>query len=182
MMKFLAMWFLALNFALPVTRAEAVNGAVPGIVLPPGPATLFDLDRGFGPMGLKHRIGTRLVEAHTTASGRYDFAVQGGATGVYDSGIHLPKGAVIREVFFDVITAATTSNSGTISLDANTTGDLKAALAAASWSGIVAGIPVYTAASMVKLTAARTITFTIANALTAGKINVYIDYVYPIIP
>lgn len=180
-MKIFPAFFLLLGISL---SAHATNiNPVPGILFQPGPATIFDLDRASGTIFLKHRVGTRLVEAHNTAYGQYDFSKQGGAIGSYDSGIHLPNGAIIREVFFDVITAGTTSLSGTVSFDANSTGDLKAALAAASWTGKVAGIPVYTAASMVKLTAARTLLFSIATgALTAGKINAYVDYTYPILP
>lgn len=175
---------LILFLALIAAPAKAANIApVPGILVPPGPGALFALDRFMGPSALQHRLGYRVVEGHNTASGQYDFAKQGGAIGSYDSGIHLPNGAIIREVFFDVITAGTTSASGTVSFDANSTGDLKAALAAASWTGKVAGIPIYTAATMVKLTAARTLLFSIATgALTAGKINAYVDYTYPILP
>lgn len=180
-MKFLALFSLVIG--LLASPVYATVAAIPGILVPPGPQAQFAIDRFMGPVALAHRLGYRMLEAHTTASGRYDFSLQGGAIGSYDSGIHLPKGALIREVVFDVVTAGTTSASGTLSFDANSTGDLKAALAAASWTGIVAGIPVYTAASMVKLTAARTLTFSIATgALTAGKVNVYVDYAYPIIP
>lgn len=171
--------FIALFLFLASALAGATNfPALHGVLLPPGPDALYGLNQQAGAIFLRHKLGTRVVEGHTTAYGAYDFSKQGGAIGSYDSGIHLPNGAVIRQVFFDVITAGTTSASGTVSFDANSTGDLKAALAAASWTGEVAGIPVGSAATMVKLTAARTLYFSIATgALTAGKINAYVDYV-----
>lgn len=165
-------------FTLAVPARAVTIAKVPGVWPIPGPQAQWSFDHQMNTVGLTHLLGTRLLEAHSVAYGAYDFAKQGGATGTYDSGITLPKGAVIREVFFDVITAGTTSASGTMSFGANTTTDLKAALAAASWTGIVAGIPVFTAATMVKTTAVRNLVWTIATgAFTAGKVNVYVDYV-----
>lgn len=114
----------------------------------------------------------------------YDFSVQGGAIGtiklVDDTGQQavLPIGALITQVYTDVVTALTTSASGTLSLGANTTVDLLAATAAATFSGTQAGIATGTAATMVKLTAARNIVAAIATgALTAGKLNVFVEFV-----
>ncbi len=95
----------------------------------------------------------------------------------------LPSGAIITQVYFDIVTAFTsTGNNGTIALDANTGGDLLAAVDAdtlpltASHPG--SGVPIGTAATMVKLTADRTLKATVAtNSLLTGKMHVFVDYV-----
>lgn len=119
----------------------------------------------------------------------WDFAVQGGAVGslslLDDLGnpAILPDKAIICQVYIDIITAMTsTGGTGTIALTANSSGDLLAAVDAdtlpLSASHPQAGVPVGTAATMVKLTAARTIVMEIAtNALLTGKIRVFIDFV-----
>ena len=78
---------------------------------------------------------------------------------------------------FDVITTPTSGGSPTIAFGANTTTDLKAATAIATYTGILAGVPVGTAATAVKTTAERTLTATIATAtVTAGKIHFWVQY------
>lgn len=114
----------------------------------------------------------------------WDFAVQGGAVGslllLDDLGnaAKLPSGAIITGGYIDIITAiSSTSNDGTIALTAQSAGDLKAAVDGDTLSGIVALIPVGTAATAIKLTAERQITLTIAvHALLTGKISVYVEY------
>jgi hypothetical protein len=115
----------------------------------------------------------------------YDFAVQGGATGTVDllgldgKPVVIPQGAIIIDSLIDVITQGATSTSATIALTAQTAGDIKAALAAASYNGLVAGIPVGTAATAIKMTADRTLKATIGTGtLTAGKFNLIIEYIY----
>jgi len=115
----------------------------------------------------------------------YDFAVQGGATGTVDllgldgKPVVIPQGAIIIDSLIDVITQGATSTSATIALTAQTAGDIKAALGAASYNGLVAGIPVGTAATSIKMTADRTLKATIATGtVTAGKFNVIIEYIY----
>lgn len=114
----------------------------------------------------------------------WDFSVQGGAVGTVnlldDDGnpAVLPINAIITQVYTDEVTNVTTSASGTLSLGANTTTDLLGATAAATFAGIQAGVPVGTAATMVKCTAARNLTASIATgALTAGKLNVFVEFV-----
>lgn len=119
----------------------------------------------------------------------YDFAVQGGATGTLplkdENGnpAILPINAIITQVYFDIITAfSSTGNNGTIALTGNTSGDLLAAVDAdtlplsAGHPG--SGIPIGTAATMVKLTAARQITLAIAtNAMLTGRANFFVEFV-----
>lgn len=114
----------------------------------------------------------------------YDFAIQGGAIGTVnlrdpDNALAtLPDKAIITQVFIDEVTNVTSGGSATIALGANTTTDLLGATAIASFTGVIAGVPTGTAATMVKLTAARTLTATIGTAaITAGKLNVFVQYV-----
>ncbi|MBW4580715.1 MAG: hypothetical protein KME42_14210 [Tildeniella nuda ZEHNDER 1965/U140] len=108
---------------------------------------------------------------------QYDFAVHGGAIGAIAIPLLLPNKAVIFDGFMDVVTAPTSSGSATIAAGFNTTTDIKAATAIASYTGIVAVVPVGTAAAALKLTADRQLTLTVAvAALTAGKINFFFKY------
>lgn len=114
---------------------------------------------------------------------KYDFAVQGGAIGAINlkdengGNATIPDNAIIQHVLIDVITAPTSGGSATLAIDAQSAGDLRTALAVASFTGILAGNPVDTAASAIKLTADRAVTLTVATAaLTAGVFNVYVRY------
>jgi hypothetical protein len=123
---------------------------------------------------------------------QYNFARQGGAVGtlklIYPpdpafpggapSGT-LPANAIVTGCYIDVITAPTSGGSATIALSTGQgAADLLAATAKASFTGIMACIPVGTAATAIKLTADSVPTLTIATAaLTAGVINVHIQYV-----
>jgi hypothetical protein len=115
----------------------------------------------------------------------YDFAVDAGAVGSINLKDQngelavLPTGAIIKQVMVSIVTAFTsTGGTGTIALTANSAGDLLAAVDADTLSGISSGIPVGTAATMVKLTAQRQLIMAIATAaLTAGKADFYIEYV-----
>jgi hypothetical protein len=109
----------------------------------------------------------------------YDFAKHGGAVGTVtlDDAV-LPDNAIITQVWIDVITAPTSGGAATIALTAQSAADLKAATAIASYTGVVAGVPVGTAATAIKLTAERIVTATIATAaLTAGKLKVFVEYI-----
>lgn len=139
------------------------------------------------------QLGTKVVrdQVHDLVV-QYDFTKDGGAIttkknlrfpasmgGIGAPNGTLPKGALVTGCFIDVITAGTTSASGTMALSTGqTAGDLKAALAAASYTGIVACIPIGTAATSIKLTADSVPYFAIATgALTGGKWNLHIQYV-----
>lgn len=114
----------------------------------------------------------------------YDFAVNGGAIGdialldVDGNAAIIPDNAVITKVLVDVITAATSGGAATVALKSEAAADLLAATAVASVTGFLDGKPVNTAATVVKLSADRTIKATVAAfALTAGKFHVFIEYV-----
>ena len=124
-------------------------------------------------------------------------ALNAATTGVAISlGRSIPSGAIIKQVYYVVQTTfldsgtAGNADTSTISIGANTNVDLKAAVAISNganpWdAGIAAGIPVNTAATMIKLTAARSIKVVWtagtgdATALTAGVMDIYVDYVFP---
>lgn len=135
----------------------------------------------------KVRLGDVIDCQRGSVKARYDFAVLGGAVGTVNlrdpddalQSVKLPNKAIITHVLIDIITGMTSAGgTGTIALSANSAGDLKAAVDADTLSGIVAGIPVGTAASSIKLTAERTLTASIATeALTAGKFLVHVEYV-----
>ncbi len=131
------------------------------------------------------QLGTLLFREQVhTLKATYDFAKQGGVQGAIQllgpdgKPAKLPKGAIVRDCLIDVLTAPTSGGGATIALGTGQTAtDLKAATAIASYTGLVACVPVGSAATAVKLTADRTPIATVATAdLTNGKINVLIHY------
>lgn len=132
-------------------------------------------------------VGNELDHKPNMVVGRYDFAVQGGAVGAINlledltdvnSLLVIPDDGIIKQVTIDIITAmASAGGTGTIALTAQSAGDLLAAVDADNLSGLVAGVPIGTAATMIKMTADRTLVGAIAvEALTAGKFDVYVEY------
>lgn len=148
-------------------------------------AAQFDLNKASPGAMAKHRLGTAHISNRIhIAKAKYDFAVQGGtqktANLVGEDGkpVVLPNKAVIVDCLLDVLTAGAAGGSGTMSISANSAGDLKGTTAAASYTGRVACVPVGTAATAIKLTADRTLTYTIATTnWTQGKIWVYVYYI-----
>lgn len=125
-----------------------------------------------------------------------DFSVVGGAIGVLalqdEQGAPavLPVGSLILSVIFDFVTAVTSGGAATVSFGCTTAVDLLAATAKASLTGLLAGIPIMTAATAVKVatgtqtlarrnysTAAQPLTATVAvAALTAGKCYIHTTF------
>ncbi len=106
----------------------------------------------------------------------------------------MPINSIVKQVYYNVITTftdnGTSGNVGTstISMGLNTAVDLKAAATLVGGTlaaGIKAGIPINTVATMIKATADRvpTITWTAgsgdATALTAGELDMYVEFVVP---
>lgn len=114
----------------------------------------------------------------------YSFAVDGGALGAHTlkdeqgKACVLPNKAIVRDVLIDVVTVPTSLGGATIALGAGASAvNFKAATAIGSYTGLVAGLPVGSAATAIKLAADQSPIATIAvAALTAGKINVQIQY------
>ena len=148
-----------------------------------------DLNGWNGTLAAKYKLGSAAVIGQKQVLiATYDFAVLGGAQATVslkdaNTGLDakLPSGAVISTVMIDTITPFVSGGSATIAIGAVSTTDLKGALAYGSYTGIVAGVPVGSAATSIKLTADKTVTATIATAnVTAGKINVLIEYILSI--
>lgn len=120
--------------------------------------------------------------------------------GAHGLGVYLPDNAVITRAWYDVITTFTTAgaDAGTIALSVQAANDIVAAIAVSAagdvydagirgtklgtyaldgnaLSQIAMGAAV--AGSMLKLTAERELTATVATqALTAGKLVLYVEY------
>lgn len=149
-------------------------------------AKQFGLNQASPEQMRKQQLGTSLVmnRVHDLKA-IYDFSVLGGALNATltlrgDDGkpVIIPKNAVIIDCYIDVLTPLTTSASGTMALQAQAANDLHTALAAASYTGIVACVPVGTAASAIKMTSDGTLKAVIATgAITAGKFNLHVQYV-----
>jgi hypothetical protein len=137
------------------------------------------------------QLGTLLAKTPNIVVGKYSFAVQGGATSssVYllrdltqgtgvSNRVKIPANAVVKQVYID---ALTTTTGGSVAVCLNTCGtpDLKTAVTAFTAGTITAGTPVNSAATMIKQgTSDKYPWVAITNtALTAGKFNVYIEYV-----
>jgi len=146
------------------------------------------------PVGARVQLGTQLQEKKRhMIRAQYNFAVQGGAIGVVElldvdgKKAQIPGGAIITGCLLDVITApnTATTNDTTLSFSSGIVGgDLQVAAGftpSYTPSGIKACIPVGTAATMIKLgttTKNYTPSMTIGVlALTAGKINLWIEYI-----
>lgn len=117
------------------------------------------------------------------AKATYDFAIDGGAisTITLANGPTIPDKAIILGGTIDITTnlvGATATIAVGTSAGSSTT-SLKAATAVASYvAGQLAIVPVFTAATYLKLTAAGRVTITIAVApLTAGKFDVNLVYI-----
>lgn len=140
------------------------------------------------------------VNARRTVAALYDFAVHGGAVGDIALRVRIPNGAVIVDSFAHVLTAPTGA-SATVGVKLQSAGDVfsVAAISGAPWSstgfklgklrytpGIALGagngsdtaIDDTSAGAFLALTAERELTLSIGTAaLTAGKINLFIEYV-----
>lgn len=134
------------------------------------------------------QLGTLLTQTSNLLVARYSFAVQGGASTASISLLTdlsntrsyavLPNKAIIKNVWVDVLTQPTSSGSASVSVKAVSTGDLLTATAKGSITGFVQGTPNNTTTNAIKLTASKTIKADVTiNALTAGKFDVYIEYV-----
>jgi hypothetical protein len=119
-----------------------------------------------------------------TVKGEYDFAVDGGAVSTITlrGDNQVPAGSVVMGGFIEVDTAVTSGGAATLGVNLEAAGDILAAtvVSGAPWSttGRKSVIPVFTGATSVKTTVARSIAVTVAvAALTAGKFRVVLFYV-----
>lgn len=119
-----------------------------------------------------------------TARARYDFSVDGGAVGAIVIGPtgQIPANAYITGGFAQVDTIVTSGGSGTLAISVEGADDIiaAAAVSGAPWSstGFKDVVPDSTGSTVVKTTAARSITATVATAaLTAGVVDVVLYYI-----
>jgi hypothetical protein len=111
------------------------------------------------------------------AKAEYDFAVDGGVAGDISLGVNIPDNAVILGGFVEGITAVTSSGGATIAVKLQSAADILGATGKASFTGTAVLPCAAVLAGPFKCTAARTVTITVATAaLTAGKFNVWIEY------
>lgn len=130
----------------------------------------------------KNRVGGQGVVGWAKMT--YDFSVDGGAIGLITPANSpvLPQGAIILGGIIDITTTLTSTGAATIALGTSagsSATSLKAATAVATWAaGLLTLVPIFTAATMFKLTADGRLTLTVAAvALTAGKFDVNVCYV-----
>jgi len=114
----------------------------------------------------------------------YSFATDGGAIGPITptNSPTIPANAIILGGTIDITTQLTSGGAATIALGLGVgaqVASLKAATAVASWTvGQLVMIPIFTAASYVKVAADTRLTLTVAAfALTAGRFDVNVAYI-----
>lgn len=117
------------------------------------------------------------LQVQRLARATYNFPDDGGVVGAIGLGVTIPKGSVIEKAWIVNVTAPTSGGSATLAINIASAGDILAALAVASFTGLLAGIPVGTTATMIQMTVEKEIVLTVAVAdLTAGKFHVYVNY------
>lgn len=149
---------------------------------------------GISPAGLVRMLGTmpatpqggilQFGGSMHVARFHYDFAVLGGQVGTIAlaSALGIPLGAIVYGGLLYVSAAPTSADStATIALQLNAANDIvnAAAVSGAPWSttGQKAIIPVCTAATSVRATAARDLSMVIGvEALTAGVFDAWLMY------
>lgn len=147
----------------------------------------FALNRMSG-VARKYSLGTLIHKTTNLAVGKYSFAVQGGAVGNINllsdlndtnSTVTIPDNAVIKNVWVDVLTTPIGGTGASVKIELVNDADLVASTSVASFTGLLLGIPDHaTAADWIKLSADKTLKLeAVSAALTAGKFNVYVEYV-----
>lgn len=121
------------------------------------------------------------LNALRVATARYDFATDGGEMEAKGLGVTIPDNAVIIGGLLDVVAGLTTGDSATGALHVEGANDLVSAtiVSGGPWEAIELEVivPVFTAATAIKTTAAREITFTIGTGtVTAGTFYVILLY------
>lgn len=168
-----------LAFALPLVAKAEVK--VPADVR-------FVLNQGYG---AEAQLGTQTIDKKVQVlKAVYDFSVLSGSASTKYSlkdtdgkNAVLPAKAVIVDCLLDVVTAPTSlSSSLTLAIGTGVgaaSTELKAATVIGSYSGLVACVPVGSAATAIKIAAESTPTLSVGSQgdLTAGKINVLLQYI-----
>jgi len=143
----------------------------------------------------------KIVKATFDTAGVDSTNVANTTVASHGTGVYIPSGAIVTNVFYRVRTTFTdgVSDAGTIALTLQSAGDLKAAIAISAagdvWdAGVRACLPsryaldgnaltaiamaAAEAASLILTTAQRELTVTVGGvALTAGAMDIYVEYV-----
>lgn len=147
------------NFELNTSRLEEVNEA-------------SDAGKRVHPKGFIDGFQTQRKIRAT-----YDFDELGGAIGDIGLGITLPKNALIKKGWIDVITDPTSAGAATLGLKLKTSEDVLANTAKASFTGFLDCIQDGAATNMIKLDADYELTLEVGiAALDAGKFHVFLEY------
>lgn len=177
------------KFILPMlmltSSAFATLGGSPGIPLPADAAQVLNTSATGGP---SVKLGFQMMKKVHVLKAVYDFTKNGGGTGsshvLRDANgggyAVLPKHAIIKDCLIQGVTTPTSGGSATIAIGATTANDLKTATSYSSFASglLVACVPTGSAANMIQVGGGPVwLTATIGTAaLTAGKINVFIEY------
>lgn len=156
--------------------------------------TLYTRAQSFDPFP---GLGDEISETLNYKRFLYDFSVLGGAIGTIGlldeqgATAYLPVGSLILSAIVDVVTAVTSAGSATVALGCTSSSDLLAATAKASLGlGLVAGVPVFTAGTAVKVATGSAVlqrrnfaatvqpvsAIVAVAALTAGKFYVHTTF------
>ena len=109
----------------------------------------------------------------------YDFSEDGGATGSISFGRKIPSGAIVTGIRSDELTALTSGGSATILIKA---GSVSLTAALAFDTAFTTAIDAHALATVdgLKVSADSELSITIGTAaLTAGKVQFYIEYLIP---
>lgn len=135
---------------------------------------------------MKYELGTELAKKPNLVVGKYSFGVSGQTATTGDvnllrdladssSTITIPDNAIVTNVFVDVLTAPVGVSTAIKLVGA---GDLLDVTLEGAFTGLLQGIPdKATVADYIKLSADKTLKTTLDGTATAGKWNVYVEYV-----
>ena len=172
--------------ALQVTAAElAADAVITAKILNANVTTAKIADANVTEAKLVAPAATSGLGVVRTARAKYVFATDGGAISTITPAANstIPDNAIIVGGIINAVTAPTSAGAATLSFGTSAgsgAASLKGVTAIATFTidSLVATVPVWTAASAVKLTAAGSITMTIADfVLTAGVIEVTVFYI-----
>lgn len=153
-----------------------------GLAMPTPADAEFRLNRGdiVGPGSL---LGYQVISNKVQLlKCRWSAAVHSSTTGVLKNvdgaNCFLPANAIVIGGLIDVVTAPISTGLAVLSVGTgNSTTDLKAATAKASFTGRMDVIPTRVAATTIKVTAVKNPIITITGgAVTTGVFNVFIEY------
>ena len=122
------------------------------------------------------KLGDLVGEALTSGDkeGVYDFDVNGGTIGEISLKSYIPSGAIVKAVYTDVKSAIT--SAGTPAIDIKVGSDVLAAIADGT---ALSGVEEQTT-TLTRVSADESLIFEIKDAaITAGKVNVIVEYINP---